>query len=143
MGGKATVKYGTFEAIPFTEKYFDAVVDVVSLQHIDKVTTENALSEIKRVLKNKGLFFSYRLSDHSCMYYAKNNEFIDDVTITNTNDSSLPLNNNGVVSFWSPGLVSYMYKKHGFQVLSIERISRTYENGLNRVEYLAITAQKE
>lgn len=142
-GGDANVMVGDFAALPYKEKLFDAVVDVVSLQHIDKKTSESALGEIKRVLKDKGLFFSYRLSDHSCMYYAKDNEFIDEVTITNIKDKTLPLNNNGVVSFWSPSFTTYMYKKAGFSILSMERVLRTYSNGFNNVEYLVITAQKE
>ena len=134
-GGNATVMVGDFSALPFKNEFFDAVVDVVSLQHIDKKTSEGVLNEIKRVLKDKGLFFSYRLSDHSCMYYAEDNEFIDEVTITNSN--------NGMVSFWSPSFTTYMYKKAGFRILSMERVLRTYSNGLNNVEYLVITAQKE
>lgn len=77
------------------------------------------------------------------MYYAEDNEFIDEVTITNINDETLPLSNNGMVSFWSPSFTTYMYKKAGFRILSMERVLRTYSNGLNNVEYLVITAQKE
>ena len=64
----ADLRVGSFTEIPYEDEYFDAVVDIVSLQHINLEDTRLALNEVYRVLKPNGNFFSYRLSDHSVMY---------------------------------------------------------------------------
>lgn len=64
----ADLREGSFTQLSYEDDYFDAVVDVVSLQHINLDDSRLALQEIWRVLKPRGVFFSYRLSDHSIMY---------------------------------------------------------------------------
>lgn len=141
-GLKAYLKTATFEQLPFGGEEFDAVCDVVSLQHIDLKTSKDALTEVYRVLKQGASFFSYRLSDASTMYQCSGGEFIDEATVTNICDLAMPLSNNGVTAFWSPTLTRKMYTEVGFKVKSIERISRTYNGGKTFVEYLSIVAEK-
>jgi ubiquinone/menaquinone biosynthesis C-methylase UbiE len=50
-GVSAKLVHGSFLDLPFSDDYFDAVVDVVSLQHLDLTSTRIALKEIKRVVK--------------------------------------------------------------------------------------------
>lgn len=141
-GVDGTLKVGDFTNIPFPEAMFDVVVDVVSLQHIDLKTSEKAFDEINRVLKKGGKFFSYRLSDNCAMYDNSGGEKIDEVTVDNIYNELMPLNNNGVCSFWSSGLIKMYYKKAGFQNISIEKNSRSYNNNLYNVEYLSVVASK-
>ncbi len=143
-GVSAALKEGSFTDIPFEEDYFDYVIDVVSMQHIDLEMSRKALPEIRRVLKQNGKFFSYRLSDHNIPYFHGNTEdtMIDAVTLENISRNDLPLNNNGTISFWSPGLVQMEYRAAGLDVISIERNLRTYENGRYVMEYLNIVAGK-
>ena len=67
-GVEAGLREGSFTKLPYEQSYFDVLVDVVSLQHINLEDSRLALQEICRVLKPDGVFFSYRLSDHSVMY---------------------------------------------------------------------------
>ena len=67
-GTDADLRHGSFTHLPYDDSFFDAVVDVVSLQHLTLDDSYPALQEIRRVLKPEGTFFSYRLSDHSVMY---------------------------------------------------------------------------
>ena len=53
------------------------------------------------------------------------------------------MNNNKTISFWSPERVVEEYTNADFSVEEIERYTRTYNNGLISVEYLAITGVKE
>lgn len=138
----AALKYGLFDALPYENEMFDVVVDIVSLQHIDVATSRAALEEVFRVLKPGGLFFSYRLSDHSMMFLNSGSEMLDCATVKNVAVGCYPLANNGVMSFWSPNLVRGEYGKAGLEIESIERDTRTYQGGLYNVEYLAITAKK-
>ena len=141
-GVNAVLKVGYFEDLPFEKDEFDVVCDLVSLQHIDLDTSKLAFSEINRVLKTGGLFFSYRLSDASTMYQCSGGEFIDSATVSNICDLSMPLNNNGPISFWSPTLAKFMYEKQSFEIQSIERVGQTYNGGKNYVEYLSIISRK-
>ena len=43
--------------LPFADNFFDAIVDVVSLQHVED--KEAVLKEVYRCLKPNGKFFSY------------------------------------------------------------------------------------
>ena len=141
-GVSADLRQGSFTELPYESDYFDTVVDVVSLQHLNLKDSRVAFSEIARVLKPGGAFFSYRLSDTSVMYQSSGGNWIDAVTVDNIADPSMPLCNNGPTSFWSPGLVREIYREVNFDLLSVERQGRTYENGAKYVEYLVITSAK-
>jgi len=62
------LRKGSFTSLPYDDGFFDAVVDVVSLQHINLADSCLAFKEIYRVMKPAGKFFSYRFLDHSDMY---------------------------------------------------------------------------
>jgi SAM-dependent methyltransferase len=141
-GVTADLRQGSFTELPYENDYFDAVVDVVSLLTLNLKDSRLALSEIARVLKPGGAFFSYRLSDASVMYQSSGGNWIDAVTVDNIADSSMPLSDNGPMSFWSPSLARVMYSEIGLDLVSVERQGRTYENGGKYVEYLVITADK-
>lgn len=141
-GVNAKLEVSTFDNLPFIDEYFDAVVDVVSLQHLNIRMSESALNEINRVLKKGGLFYSYRLSDGSCMYLNSGGTFEDYATIDNIYDNEMPLNNNNRMSFWSASLTNKMYRYVGFDIISLEKNKRSYNNMKMEVEYLEITAKK-
>ena len=141
-GVSADLRYGTFEQLPFENHTFEYVVDVVSLQHVDLKTAAKALREIHRVLKPKGKFFSYRLSDHSIMYNNSGNVYLDAATISNITEG-LPLAGNGRTSFWSPALAREKYEEAGFSITQIDTVTRTYQSGKYHVEYLSIEAIKK
>ncbi len=141
-GVDADLQRGSVTAMPYEKDYFDAVVDVVTLQHFNLADSETALTEINRVLKPGGKFFSYRLSDRSCMFLNSGGSFVDAVTVDNIFNSAMPLHSNGPVSFWGASLARQVYLQQGFEVDAIERHSRTYGNGVCSLEYLAISAHK-
>ena len=139
----ANLCMASFDKLPYPDDFFDIVVDVVSLQHIDIKTSLTALKEINRVLKQGGLFFSYRLSDHSCIYMNGGGAFIDAYTKDNIDDINMPLNNNRTMTFWGIGTVKENYAVVGLTIENIERYTRTYNNGLTSIEYLFIVSTKK
>ena len=116
---------------------FDVVIDVVSLQHLPLVHALHALAEVARVLKPGGEFFSIRLSE-KCNNVGATNR-IDEATLFNIDDHTMPLANNRPTAFWSIALVNKLHEAAGIKVSSIEKVSRTYNSGMF-VEYLAITS---
>lgn len=140
-GVDANLATGSFTELPYADAHFDVVVDVVSLEVLTLKDSTVALKEIARVLKSGGALFSYRLSDHSMMFESRD-ERIDSATLANVSDPTMPLSNNGPLSFWSPALTRQMYDQAGLAVDSIERVGRTYANG-TFVEYLKISGTKK
>ena len=134
---------GSFDSLPFDNDYFDAVCDVVSLQHTSLNGSRRALAEIRRCLKPRGLFFSYRLSDASIMYQCSGGQYVDAATVDNISDPSMPLANNGQTSFWSPVIAREILQEQGFSLINVERYGRTYGGGTQYVEYLAIVGVKD
>lgn len=141
-GVKAELECGTATELPYETGFFDAVIDVVTLQHLSLRDSESALAEIHRVLKPSGLFFSYRISDASSGFFNSGGKFVDAVTVDNVANTDMPLSGNGPISFWGAALARKMYLEQGLSIDSLERVSITYGNGTSCVEYLAIIAKK-
>jgi len=136
---EADLALGKFTQLPYLDDQFDFVVDVVSLQHLDLESSKRAFAEVARVLKPKGEFFSYRLGDHSSMFRQHRGEYIDAATVFNITDPSMPLHDNGPISFWSPALARHQYALTGLAIDAIDIDTRTYSSG-HMAEYLSITA---
>ena len=141
-GVDVNLTVGDFTNLPYEDNFFDAVIDVVSLQHINLNDTTKAFNQVMRVLKSSGKFFSYRLTDHSVMYKNGGGKLLDSSTIDNIADVNMPLANNGPIAFWSPVTCEQMYRKSELKIDSIEKIARTYANGMF-VEYLSIYSHKD
>ena len=102
---KGYFKVMDFIKIDFPDNYFDAVIDLCSIQHNQINNAPIILKEIKRVLKPNGKFFS--------MVIAKN-----------TYEASL--NGKGYVHFYSLKEIKNLFKI--FKILSVEKSERTENN---------------
>ena len=49
--------------LPFADRSFDFVIDVMNHQHTTLVDYQKAVSEVSRVLKSDGYFYTYRFAD--------------------------------------------------------------------------------
>ncbi len=60
---KVHVKFQFYDGvyIPFADGYFDVVFTYAVLEHIPPVELDNIISEIRRVLKNNGIFYIFQL----------------------------------------------------------------------------------
>lgn len=133
-GVTADLRHGSFTELPYEDNYFDAVVDVVSLQHLNLKDSRLALSEIARALKPGGVFFSYRLSNASVMYQSSGGNWLDAVTVDNIADPSMPLFNNGPTSFWSSDIARGIYLEIGlacFPLSGKDELMRTVQSMLS------------
>ena len=135
---------GDFSFLPYRTSAFDAVIDVVSLQHLNSTDLSNALKEIYRVLKPGGSrFFSFRLSQGSSIFkdLKQSGVWLDEDTLANI-PSGFPLANSGPVSFWSVDDAIQEFTENGFGSIRISKSSRTYEDH-QFIEYLEISAIKD
>ncbi len=61
LRGEFTV--GDFIDLPWPDEYFDGAIDVVALNHNTLTASRHVLSEVRRVLKPGGYFFSMTFKD--------------------------------------------------------------------------------
>jgi ubiquinone/menaquinone biosynthesis C-methylase UbiE len=139
-GVEAQLSVGDFRQLDYPDSFLDAVVDVVSLQHVDLEGHTMALSEIRRILKPSGQFFSWHLGSHSVSFEQSGGRGVDRNTVDNIANQDVPLHDNGLTCFLDVETTQKLLSH--FKDVSIEITTRTYRNRTQSMEYLAITARK-
>jgi ubiquinone/menaquinone biosynthesis C-methylase UbiE len=102
-----------FKTLPFDRNSFDVVVDRQSLQHNELEEIHLTLSEIYRVMKKGGVFFSTM------------------VTSGNYNIKTTYMNEKEISNAFS-----------NFKIISLEKKTLTYNNQLEKLEFFIIEAKK-
>ena len=137
----AELMLGDMTALPYTANSFDAVVDVVSLQHLNYLQHEQTFTEAWRVLKPGGRFFSCHLGSGSSAFSAPEAMMLDEITLSDI-PSGYPLAGNGQTAFLNPDQFRSMVGAAGFIDVSIEHQLRSYSSLQCQVEYLLLSAKK-
>jgi SAM-dependent methyltransferase len=140
-GVQADVRLGDITALPYSSDEFGIIFDVVSVQHLNWKQHLDAWRETYRCLKPGGVFFSYHLGENSTTWNAQL-ETVDHCTVENV-PAGLPLAHNGNLCFLSANEVRKTLGEIGFVRINIERLVRSYNNQMQFVEYLCISAWKE
>lgn len=123
-GLHANIVQGDIVSLPFQKEYFQAVIDGDCLYCNSVKDTNIALSEVKRVLKKGGLFFSRTPTDK--MYIGKSFDTVGDMEYKNISDG--PLKGKGLARLLSLDRIESMYGKY-FKILSIDKDEQTRDNG--------------
>lgn len=137
----AKLAVNDFRDLKYPDNYFDAIVDIVSLQHTDLTGHAKSFQEIMRCLKQGGRFFSWHLGDKSISFQKHRGVFLDSQTIDDI-QSGFPLSGNGPTCFLNPKIAQKMLSDEHFREIAIERVVRTYEGMTQNIEYFAIQALK-
>ncbi|CAJ1855604.1 class I SAM-dependent methyltransferase [Aeromonas hydrophila] len=135
----AHLDVGDMTVLPYCPEYFDAIVDVVSMQHLTLLQHRAALAEIYRCLKPGGRVFSYHLGKGSSVCQSDSVEWCDEISIADI-PTGYPLAGNGLTSFLDVSIVHDLYEN--FKNLEIEMIRRNYSSSNEVVEYIVISAKK-
>jgi SAM-dependent methyltransferase len=138
----AQLTVGSMLSLPYEDDRFDAVVDVVSSQHLAFSDHAPLYREVARVLRPGGLFFSYHLGSKSYSYRSGGGIKIDRYTIDNIRDPRAPLANNGLTCFPSGKAVERTLKTCGLETINIENVIKSYEDRTKIIQYLVIKARK-
>jgi hypothetical protein len=112
------------------------------MQHISFSDHLKAYSEIKRLLKTNGIFFSYHLGNKSFSYRSGGGVIIDRFTVDNVKNSKAPLSNNGITCFPTEKAIENELSRLGFKNINIENVIKTYSSRKIKIFYLVIRAQK-
>ena len=141
-GTKAKLTIGDIKKLPDENNYFDAIVDVVSVQHLKFREHLGCLQEVHRCLKRGGKFFSYHLGENSISYTNGGGKLIDKNTVDNIVDKDKPLAGNGQTCFLSRNDYRDLLEQSGFRDVIIDTVTRSYNNQEFFIEYLVVNAKK-
>lgn len=135
-GVNAVFKKADLTKIPFTEEYFDAVVDIQAIQHNTYKEINEILHEIKRVLKPNGIFFAkmVRTQDHSF----RKGGVIEKHTLDEIWEGTFV--GAGVTHFFD---IDELKKFESiFTEIDIERTETTFNNMKEKSVYWLVTAKR-
>lgn len=141
-GVSAKIKVGNMKKLDFKNNYFDAIVDVMSLEHTDLLGHKKAFAEIFRCLKKGGRFFSWHLGKDSVSFKKSGGSKIDKLTVDNIPNTKVPYCNNGITCFLTTEVARKMLTEAGFRDVVIERVERTYKKMTQQIEYFSISASR-
>lgn len=138
----ASLALGSMTSLPYGDDFFDAIVDVTSLQHTSVAGHRKVLQEVMRCLKKGGLFFSWHLGARSVSFLKSGGKAIDRFTVDNVRNRRVPLSNSGLTCFLSAAAATSLLRIAGFSDIVIDKYTRTYQGMSQLVEYLNMIAIK-
>ncbi len=125
----------------FPDAFFDAVTDVISMQHLNIADHKKTYTAVYSMLKPGGRFFSYHLGSASSSFKEARSRLIDPYTVYRVNNPLVPLSGNGPICFIPAPLLRSLLKQAGFIDITTEKVRRTYTTG-KVIEYLVVSAKK-
>ncbi|NQZ06898.1 MAG: class I SAM-dependent methyltransferase [Algicola sp.] len=137
---EAKLEVADMTQLPFEADYFDAIVDVVSMQHLNYQQHKLAYSEVNRTLKPGGKFFSYHLGENSISGRTAQS-YIDHCTVADI-APGYPLAGNGPTCFLAGNEARKLMGNAGLINCNVEKQQRSYANQTQWIEYLIIQGEK-
>jgi SAM-dependent methyltransferase len=110
---------GDIASIPYLNESFDGIIDVCSIQHNQFYFAKKVVSDIYRVLKYGGVFFSMLASDGTWRE---------------------PFEGKGYVRFYKLRDVKELFRN--FEIISLERSERTYCNRTKKIRHWIVGMEK-
>ncbi len=138
---KAYFTVGDFRSMEYKKNFFDSVVDVFSSCILDRVNGVEYIQEVKRILKKRGIFFSYFPSKKSQMFRFKTRKMHDkDTLVSLKQKSSHPRPH--AMRFMTLDQYCSLLSHNGFKIKYREEIMRTYFSNKEKFYFLVIEATK-
>lgn len=127
---------GDFGKLPYTNNFFNCVVDVVAIQHNDPNSIKNIISEVFRVLRPGGRFFSMMVAKSSW------GDGLGEKIAKNTfiNIKKGPFAGKGLGHFFKEKEIIMLLKD--FCNINIEISSRTENNQKHKIVHYVVSAEK-
>ena len=128
---------GDIIKLPFENQKFDAIIDNECLYSNNEQNTILILSEIDRVLKKDGLFYSRSFSTQMYIGEKLNNDTFEfsDITVG-------PLSGKGFVRLINEQKIRTLYSIF-FNIRSIDKLEYTQYNGTQKISEYIIICQKK
>ncbi len=136
-GLSARLDTGDISSLPYPDVHFDAVIDNECIYCNSRKDTEKILSEIKRVLKKQGLFYSRTVSSE--MHIGKSHRKLGPFEYTDISDGIFK--GKGFVRLIDKPGINDLYGKY-FTIRSIDSLTYTQYNNEIMVKEWIIVAEK-
>jgi ubiquinone/menaquinone biosynthesis C-methylase UbiE len=142
---KAHLNVANMLHLPFNDNFFEVVLDVFSANCLVLKDYEIFVSEVSRVLKPGGLFFTYTPSVNSDAFKNIGNaRKLDKFTLNGIHRKSAPFYGHfHPFRFDSLSELKKVYLKYGLNIRYAEKITRTYNGGKEKFQHLSIEALKQ
>ncbi len=134
---------GNMTKLPIKDNSLNVVIDIFSSTNLDKKDGQKFLRETSRVLKKKGLFFSYFPSKKSLMFKSKKKKLLDSDTMFYLSDKKYAYQIKNIpFRFMSKKDYILLLKKFNIKTIYSEEVEKTYNNGNEKFSFLCITGLK-
>lgn len=131
-GLKANLKVADVGGLPYKRGYFDLVIDCTTIQHISFTDHKKAYEEIYRALKHTGIFWSFHIAKGNGYggfplsdYYNAHPEAFGDI-----------------VCALSDVDMAELLEDSGFEIISLEKHSRSYDNRKKEIVHWGVECEK-
>ena len=143
-GVSATIQTADMASAPFSDGYFDAVIDIFSSYCLTKQQSNDYLKNVNRMLKRGGIFFSYFPSKKSDTYqFPGNATFIDQDTLSTVLRKDSPFYGQDYpFRFIHPQEYELALLSLGFEIQYSEIVDRTYNHRKETFGFVVIEAKK-
>jgi SAM-dependent methyltransferase len=131
-------KTANIKEVPYNSESFDVIIDIATVWCVSYSDHNLVYNEVKRMLKNGGLFFSWHILKDSWGDDGKN--YIDRDTKENPDEG--PLTNTGINYFAKYDDLIELLEKYNLNVIEKEFLERTYQNMEKSLKY-SITVSKK
>lgn len=128
---------GDIIKLPFEDQVFDGIFDNECLYCNNEQNTSLILSEISRLLKCDGLFYSRSFSSEMFIGKERNAE---EYEFTNIIEG--PLSGKGFVRLMNEQKIHSLYSKN-FNILSVDKLEYTQYNSAQKISEYIIVCQKK
>lgn len=129
---------GDIRDLRFKGETFDVVIDCATIWCISYSEHKGVYENIFRILKPKGLFWSLHIAEGT--WGTGSGNLIDFKTFDNLAEG--PLSNEGVVCMPSAEDLNSLLEQCGFELISLEKLTKTYQNQTRKEIYWIIQATK-
>lgn len=133
---------GDIKKLPYPDKSFDCVVDNECLYCNSLKNTKIILQEIKRVLKDGGLFFSRTFTDEMYVGHTQNRISSLEGNIEYNDISDGPFNDKGFGRLINLKGIMKLYGTF-FKIVSIDKMEYTCNNSVFKVSEWLVVCRKD
>jgi SAM-dependent methyltransferase len=137
----APILIGDARCLPYADEAFDAVYDVVSLQHIPFSDLGRAYAEARRVLRPGGLFFTCHMGAATWDHDHGGGQLIGHHTFDDMGSDAL-FPHLGTISLPEPEDLRELLRANGFEEPTVEDVVKSYDGRTRHVQYIVASARR-
>jgi SAM-dependent methyltransferase len=138
----AELALGDFRQLPFRDEVFDGVFEVRALEYVSYTEHWSVCSEVLRVLRPGGKFFSFHVGKESWDYTYGGGHCVDRHTFNDIPNPEAIFPNIGLICMPDRSTLTDLFKRTGFSDIQMEELRKSYDGGTRCMQYWVTTCVK-